>query len=139
MVATMQSEKMKETLFKLKNKFEELRKVAEEKQKAIIEFDYDKLDNIVKVESTIVDEISDIEKIFSSGFGDRESNFIVVDDPELERLKEELKRKASEVKKLNIENRYLLGYSLAFVKKLMGLFQVDTGPLGESSKVNKRV
>lgn len=135
----MQSEKMKETLFKLKNKFEELRKVAEEKQKAIIEFDYDKLDNVVKVESAIVDEISDIKKIFSSGLGDRESNFIVVDDPELERLKEELKRKANEVRKLNIENRYLLGHSIAFVKKLMGLFQVDTEPSGESSKVNKRV
>lgn len=135
----MQNEKVKELLFGLKCKFEELKKVAEEKQKAIIELDYDKLDDVIKTESAIVDEISEIEKVFAFNFGDGRLNSIFNADPELERLKDELKKEAGDVRKLNFENRYLLGHSIAFVRKLMELFQVDAENFGETNKVNKKV
>ncbi len=135
----MQNEKLKELLLGLKCKFEELKKVAEEKQRAIIELDYDKLGDVIKVESTIVDEISEIEKFFSFNFRDGKLNSIVNTDPELEKLKNELKKEAGDVRKLNFENRYLLSHSIAFVRRLMELFQIDAENFGETNKVNKRV
>ncbi len=135
----MQNEKVKELLLGLKCKFEELKKVAEEKQKAIIELDYNKLEDIIKAESAIVDEISEIEKIFSFNFRDEKLNSIVNADPELEKLRDELKKEAGDVRKLNFDNRYLLSHSIAFVRKLIELFQIDAGNFGETNKVNKRV
>ncbi len=135
----MQNEKVKELLFGLKCGFEKLKKVAEEKQRAIIELDYAKLDDVLKVESRIVDEISEIEKIFTFNFGDGKLNSVINGDPELEKLKDEIKKEAGDVRKLNVENRYLLGHSIAFVRKLVELFQVEAENFGESNKVNKRI
>jgi flagellar biosynthesis/type III secretory pathway chaperone len=135
----MQNEKLKELLFGLKRKFEELKKVAEEKQKAIVEFDYNKLEDVIKAESTIADEISEIEKVFSFNFGDGKLNLIVNSDPELEKLKGELRKEVNDVRRLNLDNRYLLSHSIAFVRKLMEIFQVDSENFGGINKVNKRV
>ncbi len=135
----MQNEKVKELILGLKCKFEKLKKVAMEKQKAIIELDYDKLDDVIKAESTVIDEISEIEKIFTFNFGDGKLSSIINGDPELEKLRDEIKKEAGDVRKLNVENRYLLGHSIAFTRKLMELFQVDAENFGETNKVNKRV
>ncbi len=135
----MQNEKVKELILGLKCKFEKLKKVAMEKQKAIIELDYDKLDDVIKAESTVIDEISEIEKIFTFNFGDGKLISIISGDPELEKLRDEIKKEVGDVRKLNIENRYLLGHSIAFTRKLMELFQVDAENFGETNKVNKRV
>lgn len=61
----MVNETVKNTLIEFKNKLKTLKKVAEEKQKAIVEFDYDRIEDAVKQEEEIVAEI---EKFFGADF-----------------------------------------------------------------------
>ncbi len=120
---------MKNTLVEFKNKLQTLKKIAEEKQKAIVEFDYEKIEYVVKQEGEIVAEI---EKFFGADFEKKKLFDLLQNEPELRRLKDEIENEAREVKKLNSENRYLLSHSLSFVKGLIEVFQ-------EAGKINKRV
>lgn len=125
----MVNETVKNTLIEFKNKLKTLKKVAEEKQKAIVEFDYDRIEDAVKQEEEIVAEI---EKFFGADFEKKKLFDLLKNDPELCKLRDEIESEASEVKKLNSENRYLLSHSISFVKGLIEVFQ-------EAGKINKRV
>jgi len=127
----MESEKVREMLFKVKGKMEELRKAVEGKQKAIVELDYSGLEDAVKMESLIANEISEISNSMKN-LGEASGN-----EPELMRIKDEIRREAEIVRRLNMENRYLIFHSIIFVRKLMEIFQV--GLESETGKINKRV
>ncbi len=126
----MNNEKISEMLSDVKSKLKTLKRLAEEKQRAIIELDYDKIESITKQEEIIVDEMTKIEENLKN----------VVDKHKLEKMGDELKVEAEQVKKINIENRYLIFHSIAFIKKLTEIFQLDVSiSHNDISKINKRV
>ena len=128
----MGNESVKNMLVEFKSRLRTLKKIAEEKQKAIVEFDYGKIEDAVKQEEKIISEILEIHKFFASSSDAKKLAELSRSDPELHKLRSEIESEAGEVRKLNSENRYLLSHSLMFVKGLIEVFQ-------EAGKINKKV
>ena len=106
--------------------------IAKEKQTAIIEFDHDRLEDIIGQEELLLEEISELEKKFISDFGRNNLKTLIEDNVELKMLRTDLEREIEEIKKLSAENKYLISHSLVFVRKLIELY-------GGENKINVKV
>jgi flagellar biosynthesis/type III secretory pathway chaperone len=128
----MESAKAKELLLEFKDKLKLFKSIAKEKQTAIIEFDHDRLEDIIGQEELLLEEISELEKKFISDFGRNNLKTLIEDNVELKMLRTDLEREIEEVKKLSAENKYLISHSLVFVRKLIELY-------GGENKINVKV
>lgn len=128
----MESGKTKELLLEFKEKLKLFKSIAKEKQMAIVEFNHNRLEDILEQEELLLKEISDLEKKFISDFGRNNLKRLIESDVELKMIKVELEKEIEEVKKLSAENKYLISHSLIFVKKLIELY-------GGENKINAKV
>lgn len=128
----MQNSKVRELLLEFKEKLKLLKSIVKEKQTAIVEFDHNKLKDILGREEVLLAEISKLEKNFISGFGGSNLKTLVESDVELRVLRVDLEGEIEEIKKLNAENKYLISHSLLFVRRLIELY-------GGENKINVKI
>ncbi len=128
----MEKSKVKELLLEFKEKLKLFRSIAKEKQMAIVEFDHDRLKDILGREKSLLDEISELEKKFASDLGKNNLKMLVENDVELRMLRVDLEGEIEEIKKLSAENKYLISHSLSFVRRLIEFYS-------EENKINAKI
>ncbi len=128
----MEKSKVKELLLEFKEKLKLFRSIAKEKQMAIVEFDHDRLKDILGREESLLDEISELEKKFASDLGKNNLKMLVENDVELRMLRVDLEGEIEEIRKLSAENKYLISHSLSFVRRLIEFYS-------EGNKINAKI
>ncbi|MCS7228992.1 MAG: flagellar export chaperone FlgN [Candidatus Kryptonium sp.] len=126
----MKSEEIKSLLFEFREKLKLLKSILIQKQTAILEFDYEMLEDIIESEELLLKEIASIRGKFDFS-GDTLKVFIET-DVQLKSLRDEVDQEIEIIKRLNNEVRYLITHSLLFVRKLLDLYHGQ-------NKINTRI